>query len=32
VTKITKKRVFLRTDNRMNTNRMPENLRQIQLP
>jgi hypothetical protein len=29
VTKITKKRVFLRTDNGTNTNRAPENLRRI---
>jgi cell division septum initiation protein DivIVA len=29
VTKITRKRVFLRTDNRTNTNGAPENLRQL---
>jgi hypothetical protein len=29
VTKITRKRVFLRTDNGTNTNRAPENLRQL---
>jgi hypothetical protein len=29
VTKITRKRVFLQTDNGVNTNRMPENLQRL---